>query len=147
MIFTTKYGRGHLVEVSTVDELDAFLDVVVTTGEQYGIQIAQGTIAQWEDGSGDDTDDLPMLSLGIGHPERSYLIFDGEGYGWGIDSTLPELDKALVYDCGGEAEERSPKLTRVTVVQAREAAREFIEMGRRPTNVEWFEPADEDYIS
>lgn len=145
MIFTTSYERNDDIEIATVDELDAFLDTVAATGQQYGIQIAQGTITQWEPANKNDArDELPILELGIGHPERSYLIYYGEPFGWGINHDLPELAEHLAYNGGGESEERNPRRTRVSIDQAREAAREFIKTGQRPTNVDWFEPTDDD---
>lgn len=88
-----------------------------------------------------------LLVLGTKCPTtipRSFLIYDGEPFGWGINHDLPELAEHLAYNGGGESEERNPRRTRVSIDQAREAAREFIKTGQRPTNVDWFEPTDDD---
>lgn len=146
MIFIGNYGRNPRIEISTVAELDEFLDKVTAAGGLYGVQIAQGTAAQWDPLNNDGAaDELPVLDLGIGHPERSYLVYYGEPFGWGRDDTLTELTERLVFNCGGESEERSIQRTKVTAEQARHAAREFIKTGQRPTNVEWFEPSDDDW--
>lgn len=145
MIFNAHYGRSPDVEIATVEELDAFLDKATATGDQYGIQIALGSIADEAERTFEDW--RPVLQIGVGHPERSFLVWYGEPFGWACEPDLLALAETLVFNCGGEAEERSPSATRVGAETAREAARQFIRTGTRPANVEWFEPTNEDYYT
>jgi hypothetical protein len=118
-------------EVSTVDELDAVLDRVVTEA---------GNRPQLLDIYPSDWSGLvpPGLQLGLGHPERATMVYaDSEGSTYALDPALPEWPESISFDYGGQWTELDPKRTRVTQSTARQATREFIETGQRPTCLEW----------
>jgi hypothetical protein len=87
------------------------------------------------------------LQLGLGHSQRSRLWYVQRSRLWqvgapaaalGHDPTLLAWTGGLVTwdDLGTPADDDASQL-RVTAEQARQAAREFFQTGRRPTVVSW----------
>jgi hypothetical protein len=82
----------------------------------------------------------PALEIGVGHPERSFVVWLGPGGGLGVEPAAPpwpEDAPAIGFDYGGDAVFINADRGRVTPAAAREAAREFVRTGRRPTCIEW----------
>jgi hypothetical protein len=118
-------------EVSTIEELDAVLDRVAAEAAASP-QLLDIYPAGW---SGLVP---PGLQLGIGHPDRATVVYaDADGSAYGFDPALPEWPEPISFDYGGQWTELDPKRTRVTPEAARQAAREYVEVGERPTSVEW----------
>ncbi|WP_020576960.1 Imm1 family immunity protein [Actinopolymorpha alba] len=124
--YLLEYGDGPAqTEVSTVDELDHALDEVNREAEQdqvpYAVYVF--TPAAW---------DGPVLALGVGR-DFSFLNFDNAHVVGDLDS-----DKPTEWWYGNDWGHRPPGRG-IPVETAREAAREFVRTGQRPTNVEWIE--------
>jgi hypothetical protein len=123
------------VPVRTVEELDRLLDELDT---ERGVDGAPYIVEVADEASGDGFITY-HLQLTVGHPDRAALFFVGEPAG-GI-GYQPELGPwtggTVVFDYGGEPTEYGADRLRVTPVVAREAARQYLRTGRRPTRVEW----------
>lgn len=113
-----EWGRGHRAAVTTPAELDAVLDDVER--QRGDFDTPYSVLIHRED------DANTALQIGIGHPERAFLLrleTDGD---YVVDETLVELDEELAWDYGGVATEYPPEWTRVTPAAAREAARMYV---------------------
>jgi hypothetical protein len=139
MNYLVLWGSDKEYQVSSVAELDEFLDQVTKLGEPYVVGVYP---PDYRNSDTSPWDDPPAggLELGVGHPERSFLFWHGEGGGWGHEPDLPPLAdheadiefrhfNEVMY-CGGER-------GRVRPATARQAARQYVETGQRPTAVEW----------
>jgi hypothetical protein len=134
--YTLAWGRDpqdpsgqNTIRVSTVEELDAALDRIAATGRTYLIDMYEGAWAKGE----------PTRPYGFqlvwGHPQRAAMTWLGKDAAIAVDASLPELPQPIGYDQG----EAQPSDTRVTPTQVREALREYLRTGRRPTGVRWVE--------
>jgi len=139
MNYLVIWGSDNEHEVSSAAELDELLAQVTKLGEPYVVGIyppgyRNNETSPWVDPPSGG------LELGVGHPERSFLFWYGEGGGWGHEPHVPPMpeDEAdiefnhfnEVMFCGGER-------GRVRPDTVREAARQYIETGQRPTAVQW----------
>lgn len=132
--FTVEWGE-HQAQVSTVAELDAVLDRATQDRSPSGLPYKIDLVL---DGSGGDVGERG-LQLGLGYPERAFLMWFGEpAGGMGYEPALPPWDrKVLSFDYGGVPTEDGPERLRVSPGAARRAAWEFMETGRRPESVAW----------
>jgi hypothetical protein len=76
----------------------------------------------------------------LGHPERAFLLFIGEGGGLGYRQDMPAWPAGaadIAFDYGGDPVFCGEDRARVSPQTARHAAREFVTTGRRPTSVQW----------
>ncbi|GIL32038.1 Imm1 family immunity protein [Actinocatenispora comari] len=137
MTYTVSWGADddhpsgqHVVEVATPGDLDDALNALDASGQLFVVDIYRS----------DDEHDIPFgLQLGIGHPERSFVIYLGDqpAAGLAVDRSLPEWPEDITFDYGGEPTDYHPNQTRVTSRQARDAAREYMQTGKRPTHLHW----------
>jgi hypothetical protein len=131
------YGRHGREPVSSVTELDAVLDVVQRQRGDGGAPYAVTIVPAVEDA---EFDELPGLQIGIGNDERAFVFFstaDGHGTGYGFEPGTQEWSTILAWDYSGQWTDYEPAKTRITPATAREAARQYIATGRRPTCVQW----------
>ena len=126
--------RGNEVAVSTVPELDAVLDRIATQAEAEHLCYAAQVHHLGHHGS---------IMIGIGHPERSFIDWmdrgqpEGRNNRFAVDPALPPVAEDVPFDVYGNWSEVSPERTRVRSATAREAAREYVRTGVRPTGVHW----------
>lgn len=122
--------RGSEVDVSTVAELDAVFDRIVTDAAAKGIPFAVQVDGEESSGS---------VMIGVGNPDHSFidwLMDEGHrNYGW--EPGIPATVAPVAYDVYGEWHEHPPEESRVTPATAVEAAREYARTGERPTCVGW----------
>ena len=126
----------HIVRfVESVNELDVVLDEATQSQDEDGLHFVidlvdpdrkQGEI------------DIPLgLHFGIG-PGYAKVIWTGPGENIGFESGIEPYGGVLPeFDYGGVPTEETPGTLRVSPAAAREAAREFVESGQRPTCLEW----------
>ncbi|MBT8228366.1 MAG: hypothetical protein HKP61_18215 [Dactylosporangium sp.] len=84
-------------------------------------------------------DELPGLEVGVGHPDRAFVHFttaDGLGSGHGAEPGAEPWPNTLAWDYSGQRTDYDPVKTRVTPAAARQAARQYVTTGQRPTCVE-----------
>jgi hypothetical protein len=118
-------NRSDLAHVSTVEELDAGLDDTEEWARENGrpVWVYIFTPKNW---------DGPVSSLGLGR-DFSFSSFDNAHAVGDMDGGQP----AEWWD-GSQGGYSFPGRG-IPVEVAREAAREFVRTGQRPTNVEWTE--------
>ena len=123
-VYTVVYGRRPNEEkVRTPDELDAVLDKASTDAAAAGRPSVVYVLT-------DRGAQAPFLGLGVGR-EFSYLTYGGQHAPGDLDGGVPPA----WYTSGARSE--LPAGRAVQVEAARDAAREFLLTGERPTNVEW----------
>jgi hypothetical protein len=134
------WGCGNHKTISSAAELDTVLDEIDAAGlpQLVGIYPPEYTTADFDPWS--DAARPPALQLGVGHPDRSFLLFIGDGGGEAIEAGMPPWpdDAAdIAFDYGGEPVFCGADRARVRPQTARQAAREFVATGQRPTCVTW----------
>src|SRR2546423_4534842 len=113
--------------ISTVEDLDIALSLVARSRRR-----ARGPYV---------VDLLPAgtceggLQLGIGHPERAFVLDLHPSGGYAIEPGVPAWREPIAFDCGREVVEFKPEWTRVTARAAIEAARRYAPTGPRPTKL------------
>ncbi len=134
--FTVEWG-GHQVQVATVEDLDEVLDRAERDRNPDGLPYKIDLVL---DGSGGEFGESG-LQLGLGHPQRAFLMWFGEpGGGLGHEAGLaPWTGGLLSFDYGGVPTEDGPERLGLSPAMARQAAREFLRTGQRPTCVRWVE--------
>jgi hypothetical protein len=120
------------VEVVSVPELDEVLsEVEGVAARQTHPYVVTVTPA---DGLGP----LPQgIQIGVGHPERSFVLWHGVDGGYGYQPELEQGPAGLRFDQGGQPIYPEPDDLRVLPSRAREAAREYVRTGKRPVCVQW----------
>lgn len=124
--------RGNEVPVTTLSELDAVLDQVASYAAArklpYAVQV-------------DKADAPGSVMIGIGHPDRSFIdwLMPKGRRQYAFDPDIPEPAESTVFDVYGEWHEHEPEESRVRPEAAREAAREYLRTGQRPTCAQWLE--------
>lgn len=113
-----EWGRRNRRTVTTLVELDALLDEIEKLRGDFDTPYMATLFREPRDGT--------ALQIGLGHPERSFMLRMGDDSTYAVDPALPELDDALDWDYGGQATEYPPKWTRFTPAAARTAAREYV---------------------
>ncbi len=134
------FGRQDARPVSSVADLDEVLDEAETLRGDGGAALVVTIIPVVV---GAQFDELPGLEIGLGHPDRAFIFFgtaEGVGSGYGVESGVEEWPTVIGWDYSGSWTDYEPAKTRVTSATAREAARQYVRTGQRPTCVEW--PAD-----
>jgi hypothetical protein len=126
---------GGTEKISTAAELDQILDRVEHLLSRDGLSFL---VTITELGSGDGLIEYG-LQIGVGHPHRSRLVYVGPPAGGiGYSPDLPPWDGGdISFDFGGVPTEDSTDHTRITPHLARQAAREYVSTGQRPTCVSW----------
>ena len=79
------------------------------------------------------------VEITVADPRRASLLYSGPGgMGWGFDDAIPlEPGDPILVNSGGEPTEYDAERWRVTPDQARQAVREFVTTGHRPTCLTW----------
>lgn len=122
-------GRGNKVDVCTVAELDLVLERVAAQASAEDIPYAVQIYRSDAPGS---------LMVGVGHPRRSMLdwLVPNGLHEYGCQPGVPPWTEAVGFDVYGNWHERSPEKLRITPEAARNATREYVQTGQRPTCVE-----------
>ncbi|GIJ50020.1 hypothetical protein Val02_69060 [Virgisporangium aliadipatigenens] len=121
--------------VSTVDDLDTVLDRVAASRDEDGYGYKAGIFAD-----GATFGPFPVgIEITLGHPDRASVLYTGpEGVGIGYDPALPPWENGpLWFNYNGVPTDYVADRLRLTPTQARDAVREFVQTGKRPTNIEW----------
>lgn len=125
--------KPHPVE--TEAELDAVLDDFEARRDDDGFPLQIDIIDQDA-----DPDLRPGLTIGLGHPQRSFVCYGGhtaDESGYAVQDDLPEWPDTIVWNGGGAINEHEPWRTRLTPHTARSIAREYTRTATRPTSVRW----------
>jgi len=133
------WGRGNQREIGSVAELDHALDEVAADGSPrvVGIYPPEHLIpgsSPW------DGPQPPALQIGLGHPDRSFVLWLGPDTAVGSQPEAPSWPDGaapIAFDYAGDPIFCGPDRARVTPQAARTAARLFISTGQRPTNLHW----------
>jgi hypothetical protein len=143
--YVVTWGRGNRRPVSTVPELDAALDEAALPGIPRVVGIYPPEHLD-RDASPWDGPLPAALQIGVGHPDRAFARWLAPDGGIGVEAgTPPWPDSApdIAFDYAGDAVFAGPDRARVRPPAAREAAREFVRTGGRPTCLQWVEPSAE----
>lgn len=125
---------GGTEKITTTAELDHVLDRVEQLRSTDGLPFLI-TVTQL--GSGDGVIEYG-LQIGVGHPHRSRLLYVGPpAGGFAYNPDTPPWDSDISFDFGGIPTEDDPNHTRLTPNLARQAARQYVDTGQRPTCVSW----------
>lgn len=139
MSYVVTWGRGNRRPASTIAELDTALDEAAASGVPrmvgiYPPEHLAGDASPWDE-------PLPAaLQVGVGHPDRSFVLWLGPEGGIGVEADAlpwPVGAADIAFDYGGDAVFAGPGRARVTPATARQAAREFVSTGQRPTCLQW----------
>lgn len=135
--FLVEWGtdEANVERVATVDEFDAVLDRIEGLRDPGGLPFKVDISAE----AAEDAWPPQGMQVGLGHPRRARLTWFGEpASGDGYEPDVPPGDgERIDFSYGGIPTEENPAGVRVTPQTAREAAREYIRTGRRPTCVSW----------
>ncbi|WP_018253010.1 Imm1 family immunity protein [Salinispora mooreana] len=139
MSYVVTWGRGNRRPGSTIAEVDTALNDAAASGVPqvvgiYPPQHLAGDASPW------DAPLPPALQIGVGHPDRSFVLWLGPEGGIGVEAGAPPWPDGtpdIAFDYGGDAVFAGPDRARVTPDTARQAAREFVRTGQRPTCVQW----------
>lgn len=125
--------RGRKATVSTETELDAVLDQVAVESAAKGIAFAVQINRAASPGA---------VMIGVGDPGRSFVdwLMDKGHRLYGHEPGVAAGADPVAYDVYGNFHEHPPEQSRVTPAVAREAAREYVRTGQRPTCVSWGVP-------
>ncbi|MGC9667746.1 Imm1 family immunity protein [Planosporangium sp. 12N6] len=131
MRYTLHWGPDNARRITTVAELEGLLSFLTTVrgrdGAPHGVDLLPAGV------------DEGGLQLGIGHPQRAFVVWldagaaPGTGGSYGIDDDLEAWPEPIGFDCGVDVVDFKPAWTRVTPRQAVQAAREYVVTGARPT--------------
>lgn len=141
MIYTVAWGWSdtdpsgqNTISVSTVADADGALDHVARLAAADDCpRMVHIYAGQWKQG-----DDTPATALQLlwGHPDRASLTWLGDdGPGRAEDPNLPPLPEPIGYD----QDEIEPHHTRLTPAAVREAVRQYVATGTRPSCADWVE--------
>ncbi|MFY1673863.1 Imm1 family immunity protein [Plantactinospora sp. WMMB334] len=139
MSYVVTWGWGNRRPGFSATELDAALDEAAASGVPrvvgiYPPEHLAGDASPW------DEPQPPALQIGVGHPDRSFVLWLGPEGGIGVEADAPSWPSGapdIAFDYGGDAVFAGPTRARVTPATARQAAREFVRTGQRPTCVQW----------
>ncbi|GAA4209610.1 Imm1 family immunity protein [Actinocatenispora rupis] len=146
MNVTVSWGRDpdqpFGAKQETVDDprrLDFILDYLTDDAQRCGTPMIV-EVTSTTDGFRDDDGTVRMpygLQFGLGHAERSCLLYVGPDGGFAHETGLSDWPDPIEFDMHGESTDFLPSETRVTPPTVRQAVREYMRTGRRPTNVAW----------
>lgn len=141
MSFRVAWGRTGERGVVGVEDLDRVLDEIGAAGRPQVVSIYPPGYVEESESSPWDEPPRDVLEIGIGHPDRGFVVWLGEQGGLGAEREVPPWPAAshdIAFDYGGDPVFCGPERASVTPGKARQAAREFIASGgRRPTCVDW----------
>jgi hypothetical protein len=129
--FTLYWSLDKTARITTVEDLDIALTLVARSrrraGGPYVIDLLP---AGTRDGG---------LQLGIGHPERGFVLdlhpSGGGPGGYAVEPGVPAWPEPITFDCGREMVEFKPEWTRVTARAVIDAARCYVRTGAPPTSL------------
>ncbi|BFU43133.1 Imm1 family immunity protein [Krasilnikovia sp. MM14-A1004] len=134
MTIEIQWDNGEkTASVSSATELDEVLNRIEAQRGPTGLHFVVD-ITKNEEHRG-----MPVgLHMSVGHPDRARVFWIGPGDGVGYEPGVTAWDgKPIEFDYGHLPTEEDPNCLRVTPVKAREAARQFVETGERPTCLAW----------
>jgi hypothetical protein len=73
------------------------------------------------------------LQLGIGHPERAFVLALDDAGGFAVQSQVTPWAEPIAFDCGNEVIDFKPAWTRVMPDDVVRAAHDYVRTGARPT--------------
>jgi hypothetical protein len=132
MTYTVTWGLDeetddtHHARVTDADQMDHLLDTIAATRGDGGAPFAVTIVAD------DDPDAHRALQLGVGHPDRAFVLCLGDHGGYAYEPDLPPWSEPITFNYHGEPTEYGPNRTRTTPAVAREAARQYVTTGNRP---------------
>jgi hypothetical protein len=137
--YVVTWSRDKRQPVASVAQLDAVLDEIASRSGRYSVGIYRpedldNPVPPWEEPP------HGALELGVGDPDRSFVVFVGAGGGVGTDPGMPPWPDGapdIAFDYGGDPVFCGPDRARVRPETARQAAREFVATGQRPTCLAW----------
>lgn len=129
------YDPHHERLAQSIEELDAILDDATAERDEDGLHYVIDIV---EPGTEQGEFDIPLgLHLGIG-PTYAKVLWTGHGDNLGYEpQTPPATTKIPEFNYGGVPTEEGPETLRVSPSTARNAAREFMATGSRPTCLSW----------
>jgi hypothetical protein len=137
MNYVVLWDTGMKRMVADSDELVAALEGIeaqTVCGLAYAVTI----MPECAEALSPFDDDFPGgLQIGVGHPERSFVYWLGDGGGTAVEPGLPSGPDGVRFDYGGQPIFPAPEELRVRAVTAREMAREYVQTGQRPEGVGW----------
>lgn len=133
-----KFAAGlcgeYSVDIMGINAADEFVDEVVTLTAPSGHR-PSGSIGPYEDGESFTA----RLSIAIGR-KRAYLRWgDSIAVEPGRADSVADTDPLTIHDDDDNITELPPTHLLVSPGRARQAVREYVETGERPTCVEWAE--------
>lgn len=141
MTYVVSWGRGNRRQVTTVAELDVALDEASAPSVPQLVGIYPPEHFN-TDASPWDDELRPAVQIGVGHADRSFVVWLGPEGGVGNDPTAPPWPEGtadIAFDYGGDPVFCGPDRARVTPTLARQAAEEFVRTGTRPTCIDWID--------
>jgi hypothetical protein len=128
--FMIYVDRDDPVPAHNTEELDTILDRIATTPRFQEFPVVAEIVSP---------DDQNVLQILLGHPDASFLI-------WNIDNETIEASVGtrpatgvVAFNYGGSRTDAYDD-TLIDINAARDAAREFLGTGRRPTSIGWKTP-------
>jgi hypothetical protein len=125
-------GAGHAT-VDGPEQVDAVLSPLHDSGRPVVVDVLR-----YQDGTPVDG-----VQIGVGHPERSFVLWIGEQGGYAAQAGVGPWGDDIEFAHGGEPTAYHPEETRITPEAAFALVREVVDTGRRPAGVEWYAPADD----
>lgn len=133
---------GDSRTVATVAEVDAALDDIAAQAAVAVLPIVVTVLPAGSEHLSPFDENFPdCLEVGLGHPDRAFVRWMGDGGGYGYDPDLQPGPTGLRFDYGGQPVYPEPQELRVKPLHARRAVKEFIATGKRPTHLHW-QPAE-----
>ncbi len=122
-------GQCHEQPVSSVEELEAALRGIAA---ERGRGDAPYVVTVYPVDA-----DHEGLQVGVGHPDRGFVLFVSEGGGYGVEPGVDGWPEAIGWDYNGQLTDYKPAWTRVRPEAVRQAALQYIRTGQRPGNLRW----------
>ena len=133
--YDVQWGGNKRAAVTTVDELD---QVIAEIEQQRGAGDTPFHVSIGVEDKDADPFEQGGLDVGIGHPDRAFAFWAGEGPGgYGQETGVPPTPEIIAFDLAGEWTQYYAEETQINAETAKVAAREYIATGRRPTCLEW----------
>lgn len=132
---------GHTRTVATTAEVNAALDEV-TAQASGALPLAVTVLPTGSEHLSPYDEGFPdCLEVGLGHVDRAFVRWIGDGGGYGYQPALEPGPVGIRFDYGGQPVHPEPHELRVTPPLARQAVEQFITTGKRPTCLQW-QPAE-----
>lgn len=128
---------GQTRTVTTIADVTAALDEI-TAQASRALPLAVTVLPTGSECLSPFDEDFPdCLEVGLGHPDRAFVRWMGDGGGYGYEPELEPGPAGLRFDYGGQPIFPTPHELRVSPLAARQAVEEFIATGSRPTGLRW----------